>query len=93
MNILLCAVPRYGAYTMQLTGLLMLLSNLLYIMMIPGKPLRIPFEGSTLIFSYGWCFWLVFAAGMYFCFSFFLIETNKKLIDFSFIFFPKKNQV
>ncbi|XP_075677281.1 uncharacterized protein LOC113790114 isoform X2 [Dermatophagoides pteronyssinus] len=83
MNILLCAVPRYGAYTMQLTGLLMLLSNLLYIMMIPGKPLRIPFEGSTLIFSYGWCFWLVFAAGLTAVF----IGATVSIVD---ILFPNK---
>ncbi|KPM11770.1 hypothetical protein QR98_0103450 [Sarcoptes scabiei] len=62
MNILLCAVPRYGVYTMQFTGALMLLSNFLYSLLIPTKPLRIPFEGSTLIFNYGMCFWLVFSA-------------------------------
>ncbi|KAH9516001.1 hypothetical protein DERF_006766 [Dermatophagoides farinae] len=83
MNILLCAVPRYGAYTMQLTGLLMLLSNLLYVMMIPSKPLRIPFEGSTLIFTYGWCFWLVFAAGLTACF----IGATVSIVD---ILFPNK---
>lgn len=63
MNILLCAVPRYGAYMMQVTGLLLLFSNLLYGCLIPAKPLRIPFEGATLTFNYGYCFWMVFSAG------------------------------
>lgn len=63
MNILLCAVPRYGAYMMQLTGLLLLFANLLYVCLIPSKPLRIPFEGATLTFNYGYCFWMVFSAG------------------------------
>lgn len=65
MNILLCAVPRYGAYMMQVTGALMLLSNLLYVGLIPAKPLRIPFEGATLNFHLSYCFWMVFSAGMF----------------------------
>ncbi|GIY02006.1 dual oxidase maturation factor 1 [Caerostris extrusa] len=63
MNILLCTVPRYGAYTMQLTGGLMLLTNAIYTWLLPRKPLVIPFEGGALHFKYGWCFWIVLAAG------------------------------
>lgn len=63
MNLLLCAVPRYGAYTMQITGVVMLFSNVMYALLLPRKPLMIPFEGGNLTFGFGWCFWLVLAAG------------------------------
>ncbi|CAL1286667.1 unnamed protein product [Larinioides sclopetarius] len=64
MNILLCTVPRYGAYTMQLTGLVMLFTNAIYTYLLPRKPLVIPFEGGALHFKFGWCFWIVLAAGI-----------------------------
>ncbi|XP_076326909.1 dual oxidase maturation factor 1-like isoform X2 [Tachypleus tridentatus] len=64
MNILLCTVPRYGAYCMQLTGGIMLLTNAIYTLLLPRKPLVIPFEGGLLRFHYGWCFWLVLVAGI-----------------------------
>ncbi|KFM81937.1 hypothetical protein X975_26490, partial [Stegodyphus mimosarum] len=64
MNILLCTVPRYGAYTMQLTGAVMLLTNAIYTYLLPRKPLVIPFEGGSLHFRFGWCFWIVLAAGI-----------------------------
>ncbi|XP_054715837.1 dual oxidase maturation factor 2-like [Uloborus diversus] len=64
MNILLCTVPRYGAYTMQLTGTVMLLTNGIYTYLLPRKPLVIPFEGGALTFKFGWCFWIVLAAGI-----------------------------
>ncbi len=63
MNVLLCAVPRYGAYTMQITGVIMLLTNAIYALLLPRKPLLIPFEGENLTFTYGWCFWIVLIAG------------------------------
>jgi len=63
MNVLLCAVPRYGAYTMQITGVIMLLTNAIYTLLLPRKPLVIPFEGENLTFTYGWCFWIVLIAG------------------------------
>ncbi|XP_077553807.1 dual oxidase maturation factor 1-like [Haemaphysalis longicornis] len=63
MNVLLCAVPRYGAYAMQLTGTAMLLSDALYAALMPARPLVIPFEGGLLRFSFGWCFWAVLGAG------------------------------
>ncbi|XP_076360700.1 dual oxidase maturation factor 2-like isoform X2 [Tachypleus tridentatus] len=63
MNVLVCTVPRYGAFCMQLTGAVMLLTNAVYALLLPRKPLVIPFEEGTLMFTYGWCFWLVLAAG------------------------------
>ncbi|XP_076360944.1 dual oxidase maturation factor 1-like isoform X2 [Tachypleus tridentatus] len=63
MNILLCMVPRYGAYCMQLTGGVMLSTNAVYSLLLPRKSLVIPFEGGLLKFYYGWCFWLVLVAG------------------------------
>lgn len=65
MNILLMVVPCYGAYMMILTGGLMLLTNLLYFLMIPSRPLVIRFEEVMITFSFGWCFWLVLTAGTY----------------------------
>lgn len=67
MNILLCAVPRYGLFMMQLTGVFMLLSVTLYAILLPKKGLVIPFEqangsSSNLTFSFGWSFWLVLIA-------------------------------
>lgn len=69
MNLLLIAVPRYGAYLMTLTGSLLLLADLGYYMMIPKKPLIIVIEGSRIMFHLGWCFWLVIVAGAlcFFC--------------------------
>ncbi|RWS26066.1 hypothetical protein B4U80_07132 [Leptotrombidium deliense] len=64
MNILLCAVPRYGVFAMQITGAIMLLANAVYAILLPRKPLSIPFEGGTLAFSYGWCFWINLIAGV-----------------------------
>nr|XP_037285231.1 dual oxidase maturation factor 1-like [Rhipicephalus microplus] len=63
MNVLLCAIPRYGAYAMQLTGLTMLFSGGLYSSLLPARPLIIPFEGGLLHFSFGWCYWAVLGAG------------------------------
>lgn len=63
MNVLLCAVPRYGAYAMQLTGAVMLLSGALYSSLLPARPLVIPFQGGLLRFAFGWCFWAVLGAG------------------------------
>ncbi|RWS13957.1 dual oxidase maturation factor 2-like protein [Dinothrombium tinctorium] len=64
MNLLLCAVPRYGVFTMQITGVIMLLANAVYALLLPRKPLTIPFEGGTLTFAYGWCFWINLIAGI-----------------------------
>ena len=64
MNILLVVVPRYGAYMMVLTGALMISTNILYYILLPSQPLIIRFEDVLLTFSLGWCYWLVFIAGI-----------------------------
>jgi len=64
MNILLVVVPRYGAYMMVLTGALMISTNILYYALLPSRPLIIRFEDVLLTFSLGWCYWLVFTAGL-----------------------------
>uniref|UniRef100_A0A336MSR9 CSON006053 protein n=1 Tax=Culicoides sonorensis TaxID=179676 RepID=A0A336MSR9_CULSO len=63
MNLLLVAVPRYGAYMMTLTGLFLLGTAFGYYMMVPKRPLIIAIEGSRIFFHFGWCFWLVIVAG------------------------------
>jgi dual oxidase maturation factor 1 len=63
MNLLLVVVPRYGAYTMMVTGSLLLSTDLVYYLLIPFSPLVVRFEGSVLVFRLGWCFWLVITAG------------------------------
>lgn len=66
MNVLLVNVPRYGAYTMIVTGLLMALACLIFYLLMPPKPLDIRFEDITLTFRLGWCFWLTLVVGQYF---------------------------
>lgn len=50
---------------MIITGSLMLLTNVLYYLLIPSKPLVIRFEDKFLMFKFGWCFWLVLVAGKF----------------------------
>lgn len=64
MNLLLIAVPRYGAYLKALTGLLLVLTTVGYYTMLPRIPLTIIIEGGRLEFHLGWCFWLVLVAGI-----------------------------
>jgi len=63
MNILLMVVPRYGAYTMVLTGVLVLSADLMYLWLLPDAPLQVRFEVGMLKFELGWCFWLTLVAG------------------------------
>lgn len=63
MNILLMVVPRYGAYTMVLTGVLVLGADLMYLWLLPDAPLQVRFEVGMLKFELGWCFWLTLVAG------------------------------
>lgn len=64
MNLLLLAVPRYGAYTKIVTGLLLVCTNIGYSWIIPKPPLTIIVEGGHLSFHFGWCYWLVMVAGI-----------------------------
>nr|CAD7398485.1 unnamed protein product [Timema cristinae] len=64
MNLMLVVVPRYGAYSMMVTGVLLVSTDLVYYSLLPLNPLVVRFEGSTLTFSLGWCFWLVLMAGV-----------------------------
>jgi dual oxidase maturation factor 1 len=63
MNLLLVAVPRYGAYGMCLTGAILLGASVVYYLMLPKPPLVIVLDGKKLVFHLGWCFWMVFVAG------------------------------
>merc|ERR1719219_400256 len=63
MNMMMVVVPRYGAYLMSLTGAMMIFSDFIYFWLLPGRPLKIPFESAVLEFELGWCFWLVLTAG------------------------------
>lgn len=68
MNLLLIAVPRYGAYMKALTGALLISTNIGYYCQLPKRPLTIYMEGGRLEFHLGWCYWLLLVAG----------ELNKK---------------
>ncbi|CAL1263790.1 unnamed protein product [Larinioides sclopetarius] len=83
MNILLCMVPRYGAYTMVLTGLMILSSNAIYALLLPKVPLIIHFEMQILTFSLGWCFWALLGAGTLCT----IVGTLMSIVD---NFFPNK---
>ncbi|XP_017859116.1 PREDICTED: dual oxidase maturation factor 1 [Drosophila arizonae] len=64
MNLLLLAVPRYGAYLKALTGALLVCTAVGYHCLLPQRPLCIFLEGGRLEFHFGWCFWLVLVAGI-----------------------------
>ncbi|GAB6033387.1 hypothetical protein CHUAL_013150 [Chamberlinius hualienensis] len=83
MNLLFCVVPRYGAFVMTLTGLLLLLTNIVYYANLPPTPLVIPFETGTLRFTFGWCYWLVLATG-------FICITVGSVIAIVDVIFPHK---
>lgn len=64
MNLLLMVVPRYGAYSMIMTGLCMLCTNLIYWALLPCEPLIAHIDGSILAFDMGWNYWLILVAGV-----------------------------
>lgn len=64
MNLLLIAVPRYGAYTKIVTGVLLISTNVGYSFIVPKPPLTIIVEGGRLTFHFGWCYYLVLVAGI-----------------------------
>lgn len=65
MFFLHCAAPKYGIYTMQILGCLLLFTNFTYATLVPRgeQKLVIPFEGQSLTFDFGWHFWLVLFGG------------------------------
>ncbi|XP_064105903.1 dual oxidase maturation factor 1-like [Macrobrachium nipponense] len=63
MNILMVNVPRYGAYTMFISGSLMCLSTAVFYLLMPEKPLVLRFEEAIITFKLGWCFWLTLIVG------------------------------
>lgn len=83
MNLLLVVVPRYGAYTMTLTGIVMLFSNFIYYQLLPNRPLAIRIEDVVFRFELGWCFWLVLTAGLL-CF---MVGSSISIID---LIYPHK---
>ncbi|XP_076754934.1 dual oxidase maturation factor 1 mol [Xylocopa sonorina] len=64
MNLLLIVVPRYGAYGMIVTGICMLLTNLIYWALLPCEPLIAHIDGSILAFNLGWNYWLILLSGI-----------------------------
>ena len=86
MNLLIVVVPRYGAYQMVITGGLMLTTNFVYYLLIPAKPLMIRFEEHMLMFKFGWCFWLVVIAGIFFCFFLHDFQLFEDIIRFMAIY-------
>uniref|UniRef100_T1JS84 Dual oxidase maturation factor 1 n=1 Tax=Tetranychus urticae TaxID=32264 RepID=T1JS84_TETUR len=83
MLIMLCAVPKYGIYTLTIIGGFMLFINGCYSLSLPANPLRIPFPGGVLSFSYGWSFWLVLIAGII------ALSVGSIIVIFDY-FFPNK---
>ena len=62
-NVLLCFVPSRGLLMLTLTGLLMVMAAIVYHVLQPSTPLRVPFQDDIVKLSYGWSFWLCFAVG------------------------------
>lgn len=79
MNLLLVSVPRYGAYTMCLCGLLLICTAVGYYCMLPEHPLTIIMEGGRLEFHLGWCYWLVLVVGVI-CFAIGVIISTIDLV-------------
>jgi len=83
MNMLLMVVPRYGAYAMSLTGLMMLWSTTTYYLLLPRQPLKVHIDEVVLHFELGWCFWLVLISGSCCC----LVGFSISVID---LMYPHK---
>lgn len=63
-NVLLCAVPHYGAYMLQLSGALMIVSAITYYSLLPRFPLSIPLETEVLQLRLGVNYWLLLIGGI-----------------------------
>lgn len=82
MNLLLIAVPRYGAYMKTLTGALLIGTNIGYYCLLPKRPLTIYLEGGRLEFHLGWSYWLLLVAGKFIHSFLYIIHT----IHFRFLY-------
>lgn len=63
-NILFRSVITYGAYFLAITGGLLLLSNLLWVVIRNPLALEIPFEYDTMTTKFGANFWLTLITGI-----------------------------
>ena len=80
MNIFFLVVPQHGAIAMITTGLLALLTNFLYWILLPPKDLLIYIEGEFLQFTFDGCYWTVFTTGLVALFTgsvLLIVETRK----------------
>lgn len=62
--ILFNMVLRYGGYVSVMTGLSMLIGNIIYATYRNPNQLEIPFEDGHMRFHWGWCFWLSLVTGI-----------------------------
>jgi len=62
--ILFNMVLRYGGYVCVMTGLSMLIANIIYATYRNPNQLEIPFEDGHMQFHWGWCFWLSLVTGI-----------------------------
>lgn len=62
--ILFNMVLRYGGYVSVMTGLSMLTANIIYGTYRNPEQLAIPFENGSMMFHWGWCFWLSIVTGI-----------------------------
>lgn len=63
-NLLLLTVPRYGAYMMSVTGVLLCSAAAVYTSCSPSRPLSVRFENVQLQLALGWQFYMVLCIGV-----------------------------
>lgn len=61
--ILFKMVIRYGAYCSLMTGGSLLIANIIYSSIRNSNQLEIPFPEATLVFHWGWSFWMCMSMG------------------------------
>ena len=61
---MLVTVPLYGAYMLLLSGIVIFCSNIIYVRLLPLRPLRIRIEEAVFHFQLGWSFFLVLTTGV-----------------------------
>lgn len=62
--ILFKMVIRYGAYCSLMTGGSLLIANIIYASIRNSNQLEIPFPEATLVFHWGWSFWMCMSMGL-----------------------------